>query len=434
MRNVGKKSGRSDVMCYGKKLPPGVKSLKQKAINIMDTFIKNNDLYLRLLSWTAPLLNLFSSLIIALYAPSMPAIAEHLGISQELVKNTVTLSMLGFALGSLFFGVLMDFYGRRKILVLALFCFIVISTLAPMIQNIEQLMLIRFFQGFLTASCSIGSRAILVDCFKGQQFNIAILYTTVAYGFGLMVAPFFGGYVQYYFGWQGNFYVYVGIAFFIEIILILFIKESLNIQKSQTLLQTFKQYGKILKHRKLVVGILILGLVQLEQLILPTVGVFLIQDELGFSSVLYGYMALCTGFSYLVGTLLNRFLLNTYSFESLVGKGFSITAFAVIIQILFALSCGLTLWGLVLPIILFNIGLGFIFGNIIAYCLRIFPENAGISLAAQTCYLMLLSGIGVFVISGFKIVNLWPVPAIYAVILSVQLLLFHFVIKEPTKT
>lgn len=399
----------------------------------MDATVKNDAWYLNIVFFTAPLLNLFSSLIIAFYAPSMPAIASYLHISPESVKNTVTVTMIGFAFGSLFFGAFMDFYGRKKILVPALLFFMVISALGAQVQSVGQLMMIRFFQGFMTASCSIGSRAIIVDYFQGQRFNVAILYTTVAYGFGLMIAPFLGGYIQYYLGWQANFYAYAAMAGLIELLIFFLIKESLQVKNSGSLMQTFKHYGRVLTHQKLLVGIMILGLVQIEQLIFPTIGVFLIQDNLHFSSVMYGYMALATGCSYLLGTLINRAVLSRYSFEHLIGIGFGVMIFAVSLQLLLALQVGLTWWALVLPILIFNIGLGFIFGNIIAFCLRIFPENAGISLAAQTCYLMLLSAVGIFAISDFSITTLLPVPLIYGVIVCIQFLLFHFLIRERAK-
>lgn len=312
----------------------------------------------------------------------------------------------------------------------ALFIFILISLYAPFVTTITQLMVIRFFQGLLTATCSIGSRAIIVDCFKGKQFNVAILYTTVAYGFGLMIAPFLGGYLQYYLGWEANFYAYVLIAILIELTLIFFVRESLIKADSSSLAKTFRSYGQVLKHKRLLAGIIILGLVQVEQLIYPTIGSFLVQDNLGYSSIIYGYSALAVGCSYLIGTLLNRSLLFKFSIETLVTYGFAIMALAIGIQWFLVFISGLTLWTLTLPIVIFNVGLGFIFGNIIAFCLRIFPENAGISLAVQTCYLMLISALGVYIISSFKISTLFPVPFIYSIVVFIQFVLFVLIVKE----
>ncbi|EHL31085.1 MFS transporter [Legionella drancourtii] len=386
--------------------------------------IKNQKIYLNFIMVIAPLMNFFSSICFDLYAPSMPAIATHLSVSTHLMKNTITMTMVGFAIGSLIFGVFIDCYGRRKTLIPSMFAFIIVSSFAPFVTSITQLMIIRFFQGMFTAACSIGSRAIIVDYFTGQRFIIAILYTTVAYGFGLMVAPFFGGYLQYYFGWQANFYAYIIVAFFIGLVLFLFLRESLPPANNRSLLKTVKSYGQVLKHRTLLAGIIILGIVLVEQLIYPTIGVFLVQVNLAYSPIIYGYSALAIGCSYLVGTLINRLLLPKFSPGILVNFGFIIMTTATALQLVLALWCELNLWTLALPIMLFNIGLGFIFGNIIGFCLRIFPENAGINLAIQTCYLMLISAAGVFAISSFKIDSVLPVSLIYVILVLIQFMLF----------
>jgi len=70
--------------------------------------------YLNLLIILVPLMNFISGISIDLYAPSMPALATHFASSITLVKNTVTISMLGFALGAILLGVLFDTLGRKS--------------------------------------------------------------------------------------------------------------------------------------------------------------------------------------------------------------------------------------------------------------------------------------------------------------------------------
>jgi len=83
--------------------------------------------YLSLLIWLAPLLNFLPGLNIDMYAPSMPAIARHFAVSAMAVKNTMTVEVLGMAVGGIIFGTLIDVIGRKRILILGLFVYTIIS-------------------------------------------------------------------------------------------------------------------------------------------------------------------------------------------------------------------------------------------------------------------------------------------------------------------
>lgn len=393
--------------------------------------LENHSHYLNLIVILAPLMNFFSSICFVLYAPSMPIIAEYFSTSTMIVKNTMTITMIGFALGSLIFGVLMDFYGRRTPLIIAMFLFIGVSLLAPQAKNISDLMLIRFLQGLLTAACSIASRAIIVDYFQGKQFFVVILYTTMAYSFGLIAAPFFGGYLQYYAGWKANFYAYASIAILIELCLLIFVKESMITKANDhSLKKAIDGYGFVLKHKILLAGIIILSIVLMEQLIYPTVGVFLVQNNLGLSSVEYGKTALFVGLCYMSGTIVNLILLNYLSRKKLVQLGLMIMLLAAGVQVILGLFSTLNIGGLLIPILVFNFGLGFIFGNVVGFCLQLFPKNAGINIAVQTCYLMAISALGIYIMSLLNITKLLTVSIIYLTLALMQVGVFQLFIKE----
>lgn len=385
--------------------------------------------YLTLVLFISQLMNFLSGIAFSLYAPSMPAIASDFQISITTTKNTITATMLGFALGSIIFGVLMDYYGRRKTLLPAMLLFILVSFSAGFATHIWQVMVIRFFQGVFISAAAIGSRALIVDYFKDKDFVIAILYTTVAYGLGLVLGPFFGGYLQEHYYWQSNFYAYACLGILIELILWLFIRESLVVTETKSVWNVIQFYYSIVKHKTFLAGSTILGIVLIQQLIYPTVGVFLVQDKLGYSPVIFGQSALWIGVSYLGGTLLNRFLLPVFSVKKLIDIGFGMVGFSVFIQLILAFTTGLNLWTLVVPIVILNLGLGFFFGNIMGICLQLFPKNAGMNIAVQTCFLMIASSLGIFLISYFNINTLFAVGITFLIVLLIQAVLFYGIFR-----
>ncbi len=383
----------------------------------------NETLYLNLIVIIVPLLNFLAGISFDLYAPSMPAIAKALQTSTLAIKNTITITMLGFALGSLMLGVLIDRFGRRTIIVPALFLYILVSVLGASVSSVQQLLAVRFLQGIFTAAASIGARAMVMDYFTGKRFFVVILYMSIAYGLGLVIGPFFGGYLQYHFGWQANFYAYALIAAFIEVIMIVWVHESLANPSTNSLWEMTKFYLPIIIHPVFLAGTFILGIVLIEQLIYPTLGVFIVQNTLHYNAIQYGNTALLVGLSYLIGTLCNRILLEWLSALNLILVGFGILAGAVFLQFIVSIQ-PLTLMTLLSPIILFNFGLGFLFGNVVGICLQLFPKNAGMNTAIQSCLFMALSAFGIFVISHLKVENVQTLAWIFLSLLLLQLLAY----------
>ncbi len=274
--------------------------------------------YLVLLTLIAPLVNFLSGISIDLYAPSMPAIASHFHTTAILVKNTITISMVGLALGAVIFGVLFDIIGRRSTLLLSILIYFIVSFLAPFSATIGQLLLLRFIQGLVTGAMVVGSRALTIDNFSGHRFFVVMIYTSVAYASGPVFGPFIGGYLQYRFGWWANFYAYAIASAIIACLLVCFVKESLTQDKKKNVLSAIASYRIVLIDPTFLLAMAVLTFVIIEQLLYPTIGPFIVQNVLGDSAISYGNTALIVGIGYLVGSILNRCLLPYISIKQLM--------------------------------------------------------------------------------------------------------------------
>ena len=277
--------------------------------------------YLTLLTLIAPLINFLSGISIDLYAPSMPAIALHFHTTAIIVKNTVTISMIGLALGAIVFGVLFDVVGRRSILLLTIFVYFIASCLIPFAASISQLLLLRFIQGLVTGAMAVGSRALAIDNFTGHRFFVVMVYTSVAYASGPVFGPFIGGYLQYHFGWRANFYAYAVVAALIAALLFCFVKESLTEENKKDMWSAIFSYRIVLLHPIFFLAMVVLSFVIIEQLLYPTIGPFIVQNVLGYSAISYGNSALIVGIGYLIGSIFNRLLLPYISIKKLMSLG-----------------------------------------------------------------------------------------------------------------
>jgi MFS family permease len=378
--------------------------------------------YLNLMIILAPMINFISGISVDLYAPSMPAIAVEFHTTVMTVQNTITLSIVGWAIGCLFWGILYDVLGRKKIILSVLIVFVISSLAATHCHNISQLMAIRFIQGVATAAMSVGSRSLVADHFAGHRFTVAIIYTSFAYGFGPVVAPFIGGYLQYHFGWQANFYAFAIFGSVMFLAISLFVQERFEQHISYTVSKVIECYKSVVTHKIFLFGCLIVGISQIEMMIYPAAGSFIVEKQLHYSSIVYGNSAVIAGIGYLSGAITNRILLKSFSQNGLITAGYTIMGIALIIQALFAMFGTIGLWTLVPPIALICFANGFIVGNVISNCLKLFPNNIGIATATQICALMLIGGFGIFTVSALNVSSLPEILYIFATIIVIQFL------------
>ncbi len=390
------------------------------------------NLYLTLVVIIAPLLNFLSGINIDMYAPSMPSIAQYFSISAMLTKNTVSITILGMAVGCIVFGALIDSIGRKSILLVGIFCYMIASFAAPWAHTITALMIVRFMQGVMISTVTIGCRALVIDNITGKRYAIAILYTAIAYGLGPIVGPFIGGIIQHFFGWKANFVVLGIVGGFLLILILLFIKESLPKRQSLKLMAIAKNYGRVLKHKQFIAGVIICGLAQIELMLYPTLGPFIVENVLHYSVLMYGNTALIVGAGYLTGALTNRFLLHYFSSKNICYFGCAGFVLALIISYVFTISLNFNLVTIMIPIILISLSVGFIFPNIMGANLKRFPHNAGVAMATQTTLLAFVAALGIFIINYFHISQLIDLSVIYTILIFLQLFIFFFIYQKST--
>lgn len=407
--------------------------MQETSMAMRSALVKNHKYYSNFILFLIVFLGFIPGLIFELYAPSLPHVADYFNQSETFIKNTTTAAMAGYSIGSLIFGILMDAADRKKVLIAALFFFSIISLMAGFTHSALELIFIRFFQGLFMASCTIGSRVLAIDYFSGERFIAVILYISIAYSCGLISAPFLGGYLQYFFGWQSNFYAYALITS-VSLMLVLCMPDNKSRKVKKYPIKHFtKAFCQILNSKVFLASVSISSLIMIGLLVYPTVGVFVVQDVMGYSSLVYGSTALLIGVSYLLGYISNRLLLRFLTQNQLIFVGFLLTIIAISMQIILSLWISMALWLLVAPIALIHYGAAFIQGNVLSICLKLFPENAGVNTALQACLVMLCGAIGIFLISSISITNLRDISVIFLFLISFQILIYFLLMQGRIK-
>ncbi|WP_154020127.1 MFS transporter, partial [Acinetobacter baumannii] len=108
----------------------------------------------------------FGPLSIDMYLSSLPQMSVDLASSAQQIQKTITVFLVGFSIGMLFYGPLSDIYGRKKILIIGISIYIFASIGCTLSESVEQLTLFRFLQALGGASASVISRALVKDLFE----------------------------------------------------------------------------------------------------------------------------------------------------------------------------------------------------------------------------------------------------------------------------
>ena len=171
-------------------------------------------------------LSAFGPFITDFYLPTLPAMADIFNTSALMVQLGLTASLLGIALGQIFFGPLSDKYGRLPIMVWSLVLFALSTVGCIYSPNIEIFDIFRFLQGLGGAGGIVMSRSVATDCYSGRELAKVLAIVGAINGIAPVVAPVTGGMVARSLGWQGIFWVLFIIGIVLMIMCIPF-RESL---------------------------------------------------------------------------------------------------------------------------------------------------------------------------------------------------------------
>ena len=150
---------------------------------------------------------LVAPLASTMIAPCLPAIESDLGItSQSASQLTISIFLLGYAIGPLLLSPLSELYGRMKMLQACNACFFVFTLAGGSVRSPAQLLAFRFLAGFGGAtSLSIGG-GVLGDCFSPSELSPAGAIYCVIPTIGPCLGPIVGGFSVQYSTWRWTFW------------------------------------------------------------------------------------------------------------------------------------------------------------------------------------------------------------------------------------
>lgn len=164
-----------------------------------------------------------------MYLPALPVMQEDYGISTSAVQMTLTMTMIGMAIGQIFAGPISDMKGRKLPLLLGMLVFMSMSAICALATNIWIFLAARFIQGFAGACGIVISRAIARDLCKGAELTKFFSILMMVNGLAPILAPVLGGQILVMGSWRHVFWVLAIIGLVMAGATVIF-KESLPVE------------------------------------------------------------------------------------------------------------------------------------------------------------------------------------------------------------
>ncbi|AZZ35490.1 Bcr/CflA family drug resistance efflux transporter [Bdellovibrio sp. qaytius] len=149
---------------------------------------------------------------IDMYLPAFTQIAGDLNTTTAKVSFSISTYFIGFALGQIIYGPLLDYFGRKKPLYAGLLIYILATIGIMNTHSIEPFLVLRFLQAIGGCVASVGAISMVRDFFpvedSAKVFSMLMLVLSVS----PLLAPTIGGFVVAEFGWRVIFAVLIGLG------------------------------------------------------------------------------------------------------------------------------------------------------------------------------------------------------------------------------
>lgn len=187
-----------------------------------------------------------SPLAIDMYLPAMPMLAEYFSTPMPMIQNSLSIYLLGYSLGLFFAGPLSDKFSRRIMVITGLSGFLLFSVLLIFVQSIEQFLLLRFCQAFISSMAIVVVPATIRERYQEHTAK-GFSYVSMIMMMAPMIAPAIGSIFLLH-SWQAIFAFLAAYSALVLLLALKFLPESAR-EKSSEPFQFISRYKVVFSNK-----------------------------------------------------------------------------------------------------------------------------------------------------------------------------------------
>ncbi len=266
--------------------------------------------------------------------PALPAIATELQATEIQIKYILVVYMIGFATSILSFGIISDKYGRKPCIKVSLAIFLITTLLCCLINDVYQLIGLRFLQAFGAGSMTVLVRAVIRDCYDETTSVVVLSTMSAVMTLSTLLAPLIGSLLFEQFGWRAILLFLIAIAGLVS----LFVEKQLpNSQISNRNLNLFdwRYFASLIKiawKSKPFVGYtLIISFIWSAFFCFVVESSFLFQNVFKLNPTIFAIFFSIISLGYMMGSMTSRKLILKHSSDSLILLGLSLATLSMLL-------------------------------------------------------------------------------------------------------
>lgn len=307
------------------------------------------------------------------YLPSIPEIAKYFDVNIHKVELSLSIFLIGFAIGQIFGGPISDRYGRRVGSIVGLLGYALFSFLIIFSSSIYELWIYRFLEAFFGGITVVNATAAIRDRFSGQEAAKVFSLIGMVRSLAPLLAPVFGAAIIHFFPWEG---IFVFLTIY-ALIVAFFIYKDLPESFTYTKQNIIESYKLVLTHKKAMKAMLVLAISFGAFFIIIAKTSYIYIEYFGIKT---DYFPIFFGINFIILIAMikvNVNLLKTYEAKN-IAKYATLIQFCVgIIFLLIHKDMNLILT--VIIIASYMSMMAFIFGNCMSLAIEHFSKNAGVA-------------------------------------------------------
>lgn len=348
-------------------------------------------------------------LAIDTYLPALPAMADSYGVSVTAVERSISIYVMGTAIGQLFGGPMSDHVGRKLVVWVGLLLFALASVLISFSTALWQLDLLRFIQALGGGATIVVAAASVRDWFDGQEAARVLSSIGLVMLVAPLLAPALGALFIALGGWPLIFIAMAGYALVMIAWFSIMMPSHAPVAIDRRLRDIVGGWGRVLKHRQAMAIILANGLTFSALFAFITDSAFVYIRYYEVSEQTFPLLFGANVVTMILFNRLNVFFLRRIAAIRLMTVALTIQLCTAILLLVAILLLGKPPLWLLVPLIMLAAGtVAMAIPNAIACFTHFFPHDSGAATGINGSLQFMLAGITGLLLTSFHNHSLLP--------------------------
>jgi len=371
--------------------------------------------------------------------PALPEIGSYLGVVNTNDNQLlITMIFLGLGFGQLLFGPLSDSFGRKPVIYVGFFLFVIATIICVTTKSFEMMIFARVLQGVGLSSPRTMAIAMIRDKYSGDYMAKIISIVVMVFILVPVIAPMFGQFLLNHYNWESIFYVNLIFGFLVVLWFWRRQPETLTDEKKIKFSTSMFIDGtkEFLKHKDAIAFTLVSGFITGSFMVYLSTSQQIFEQQYNIAD-LFPYVFASLAISVGLATFMNSQLVLKYGMLKIA---YTATIAYVVISLLYVVL----FWSGKNPSLPVLIGfcavqffaIGFLFGNLRALAMQPLGHIAGIGAAINGFVSTVMAVPIANYIGGFVKDSVLPLFIGFSILGFLSLLIFIFLKRDtsiPTK-